>query len=84
MNKSASNLSAFSLRFLLFECVDEVDSGEEANAFAMLLDGLGAEGRGDVGFASARSPDQNDVVSVFQELAAMKLAHQSLVDLRCW
>ena len=34
-----------------------------------------------MGFARSGSPDQDGIVGVLQELAAMELAHQRLVDL---
>ncbi len=80
MDKSTGDLSGLTLSFLLFESVHEFNGGKEADAFAVLLDGLDTEGCSDVGFAGARTADKNDVVGIVQELAAMKLAHQSLVD----
>lgn len=45
-----------------------------------MLDGLDPDGRGDMGFAGAWTANQNDIVSVLEKVAAMELAHQSLVD----
>jgi hypothetical protein len=45
------------------------------------LDRLNADGRGEVRLSRSRTSDQNDVVRVLQELAAMKLTHERLVDL---
>ena len=71
----------FSLALLLFEGVDEFDGGKEPDAFAVMLDGLDADRGGEMRLARAGTADQDDVVGVFQELAAMKLANERLVDL---
>jgi hypothetical protein len=34
-----------------------------------------------VGLAGSRSTNQNDVVGLLEEVAAMELAHQGLIDL---
>ena len=47
----------------------------------MMLDGLDADRSGEMRLACARSADQDDIVGVFQELAAMQLTCERLVDL---
>ena len=48
----------------------------------MMLDGLDADRGGEMrSLARAGAADQDDVVRVLQELAAVELAHQRLVDL---
>src|SRR6202453_2540813 len=74
------DLARFALKLLLFESVDEFDGGEEPDALAVMLDGLDADRRGEVRFACARAADQDDIVSIFQELAAMELSYERLVD----
>src|ERR1700760_1772302 len=73
------DLTRFALKLLLFESVDEFDGGEEPYALAVMLDGLDADRGGEMGLA--RAADQDDIVGVFQELAAMKLTCERLVDL---
>ena len=46
----------------------------------MVLDGLHADGGRQMGFAGARTSDENYVLAVFQELAAMQRFHQRLID----
>lgn len=46
----------------------------------VMLDSLDPDGCGDMGFAGAWTADQNDIVGVLEEVAAMELAHQCLVD----
>jgi len=75
------DLSGLSLKLLLFEGVDELDGGEEPNALAVMLDGLNADRRGEMRLARAGASDQDDVVSVLQELAFMELTNERLVDL---
>ena len=58
------DLSRLSLQLLLFERVDEFDSREEPDALAMALDGLDADGGGEMRLARAGTADQDDVVSV--------------------
>jgi hypothetical protein len=47
----------------------------------MMLDGLDADRGGEMRLACAGAADQDDIVSVFQELAAMQLTRERLVDL---
>ena len=75
------DLAGFALKLLLFESVDQFDGGEEADALAMMLDRLDADRGGEMRLARAGAADQDDVVRVLQELAAMKLAYERLVDL---
>ena len=75
------DLARFALKLLLFESVDEFDGGEEPDALAMVLDGLDADRGGEMRLACARAADQDDIVGVFQELAATELTRERLVDL---
>src|ERR1700719_4841567 len=75
------DLSGFALKLFLLEGVDEFDGGEEPDAFAMMLDGLDADRGSEMGLAGAGAADQDDIVRVLQELAAMKLTCERLVDL---
>ena len=45
------DLAGFALKLLLFESVDEFDGGEEPYALAVMLDGLDADGRGEMRLA---------------------------------
>ena len=47
----------------------------------MMFDRLDADRRSEMGFTRSGSADQDGVVGVLQELAAVKLADQRLVDL---
>lgn len=40
-----------------------------------MLDGLDPDGRSDVGLPGARTANQNDIVGVLKEVAAMELTH---------
>ena len=42
------DLAGFALKLLLLERVDEFDGGEEPYAFAVMLDGLDADSRGEM------------------------------------
>src|SRR5690606_20863404 len=66
---------------LLFERVDEIDGGEEADLLAVMLNGLNTQCRGDVALAGSRSPDQYDIIGGIHEVAPMQLAHERLIDL---
>ena len=81
IGEPAGDLPGLSLKLFLFESVDEFNGREEPDALAVMFDGLDADGRSDVRLARARAADQDDVVRVLQELAAMKLADERLVDL---
>jgi hypothetical protein len=48
-----------------------------------MLDGLNTDRRGEMRLARAGASDQDDVVSVLQELAFMELTNERLVDLAC-
>ena len=65
----------------MLESVDEFDGGEEADALAVVLDRLDADRRGEMRLARAGAADQDDIVRILQELAAMKLTGERLVDL---
>ena len=67
------------LKLLLFESVDEFDGGEEPYALAMMLDRLDADRGGEMRLASSRAADQDDIVGVFQEFAAMELTDRKSV-----
>src|SRR5580698_2484008 len=75
------DLSGFALKLFLLEGVDEFDGGEEPDALAMVLDRLDADRRSEMRLARAGAADQDDIVGVFQELAAMELTRERLVDL---
>src|SRR3984885_11666659 len=75
------DLAGFGLKLLLFESVDEFDGGEEPDALAVMLDRLDADCSGEMRLARAGAADQDDIVRVFQKLAAMKLTRERLVDL---
>src|ERR1700722_18950760 len=75
------DLARFALKLLLFKSVDQFNGGEEADALAMVFDGLDADRSGEMRLARAGASDQDDVVRIFQELAAMKLTGERLVDL---
>src|ERR1700728_5123918 len=67
------DLAGFALKLLLFESVDEFDGGEEPDALAVVLDRLDADRSGEMRLACAGAADQDDVVGVFQKLAATEL-----------
>ena len=48
-----SDLPGLALGFFLLQCVDQFDGREEAHAFAVMLDGLDAEGGGNMAFPRA-------------------------------
>jgi hypothetical protein len=75
------DLSGLSLKLFLFEGVDELDGGEEPDALAVALDGLDADRSGEMRLARAGAADQDDIVGVSQEFAAMELTRERLVDL---
>ncbi len=81
VGEALRDLSRPSLKLFLLEGVDEFDGGEEPDALAMMLDGLGADRRGEMRLACAGTADQDDIVGVLQELAAMELTGERLVDL---
>ena len=51
---------------------------EEAHAFAVMLDGLDAEGRRNMGFSRAGAADQHHILGAIQEFAAMKLGSRPI------
>ena len=81
MDQPAGDQSSLALGLLLFESVDELNGGEEANPLLVVLDSLDAERRGDACLAGAWTSDQNGIVGVLHELATMELANERLVDL---
>ena len=77
VGEPAGDLAGLSLVLFLFKGVDEFDGREEPDALAVMLDGLDADRRGEVRLACAGAADQDDVVRVLQELAAMELARRA-------
>src|ERR1700729_2349840 len=75
------DLSWFALKLLLFKSVDQFNGGEEADALAMVLDRLDADRNGEMRLARAGAADQDDIMRVIQELAAVELTRERLVDL---
>src|ERR1700733_16021061 len=73
VGEPGGDLARFALKLLLFKSVDEFDGGEEPDALAMGLDRLDADCSGEMRLARAGAADQDDIVRVFQKLAAMKL-----------
>ena len=81
MGEPGGDLSWLALKLFLFKSVDEFDGGEEPDALAVMLDGLDGDRRSEMRLARAGAADQDDIVGVFQELAAMELTRERLVDL---
>src|SRR5947208_4762163 len=75
------DLARLALMLLLLKGVDEFHRREEPDALAVVLDGLDADGGGEMGLSCPRPADQDGVMGVRQELAAMQLANERLVDL---
>ena len=75
------DLPGFAFGFLLFEGVDQLDRGEEADLPAMMFDGLNAECCRNMGLSGTRTADQHDILRPVDELAAVQLAHNGFVDL---
>ena len=81
MGEPRRDLAGFALKLLLFESVDEFDGGEEPDALAVMLDGLDADRGGEMRLPRAGAADQDDIMGVIQELAAVELTRERLVDL---
>ena len=56
LGQAFSDLPGLSLGLFLLECIDQLDGREEADLPALMLYGLNAEGRCDMGFAGAGPP----------------------------
>jgi hypothetical protein len=69
------------LRLLLLKSVDQLDGREEPDPLVVMLDDLDTGCGRDMGLVRAGTADQNDVVGFVEELAAMELTHQRLVEL---
>lgn len=65
MDWTVGNLAGSSLRFLLLKGVDQLDGREEP----------------DMRLTRAGAADQDDVIGVVEEVAAMKLLHERFIDL---
>ena len=80
MGEPRRDLSGLAQVLFRFERVDEFDGGEEPDALSVMLDGLDADRRGEMRLARAGPADQDGVVDVLQDLAAVKLANESLAQ----
>ena len=83
MNEAIGDLSGSTLCLFLIERIDQFDGREEADALAVVLDGLDADRGGEMRLPRAGAADQDDIVGVFQELASVELTRERLVDLAC-
>src|SRR5271166_2706407 len=81
VGKPPGDLSGLALKLFLFERIDELDGGEEPDALAMMFDGLDADRGCEMRLAGSGAADQDDVVSVLQKLAAVKLAYERFIHL---
>src|ERR1700733_5624491 len=81
VSEPGRDLARFALKLLLFKSIDEFDGGEEPYALAVMLDGLDADRSGEMRLSRAGAADQDDIVGVFQELAAIELTRERLVTL---
>merc|ERR1711965_195347 len=80
MDEPVGDLARLALGFLLFQRIDEFNGGEEADTFAVMFDGLDAEGGRKMRLPGSGAPEEDGIVSLLDELAAVKLAHERLVD----
>src|ERR1700722_5219169 len=81
VGEPGGDLSWFALKLLLFESVDQFNGGETADALERVLDRLDADRGWARRLARAGRAGQDDVVGLFQDLAAMELTRERLVDL---
>lgn len=81
MDEPVGDLSRLALGFFLFQRIDEFNGGEEADTLAVMFDRLDAERCCKVRLPGSRSPEENGIVSLLDELVAVKLAHERLIDL---
>jgi hypothetical protein len=81
MGEPHGDLAGLALVFFNFERIDEINGREEANTLFMVLDCLDTNRRGEMRLARTGPAAQDGVVGVFQELAAVKLAAESFIDL---
>ena len=58
IGKPSGDLAWLALALFLFEGVDEFDGREEPDALAVMLDGLDADGRGEMRLARPRPADK--------------------------
>ena len=68
---------------LAFSCSSALTSStvEKNLTRRLMLDGLHAQRRGDVGLARAGTTDEHRVLGVLHELTAMQLSHEGFIDL---
>jgi len=76
VDEPIGNLSGLALSFLLFQCIDEFDGGEEANALAVMFDGLDTERGRKVGLPGSAMPGR----CVFRKLSAPKWPTETFGD----
>ena len=81
VDQAAGNLAAPTLGFFLLQGIDQLDGGEEADTLFVVLNGLHAECGGNMGLAGSRPADEHNIVSRLDEVAAMQLPDQGLIDL---
>jgi len=67
MHQSISDTSRFALLFLQFQCIDQFNGGEETHPVTVMLNGLNADGAGEVGLDGTRELCSKLVYGVIEE-----------------
>ena len=81
LGQAFRDLPGLAFGLFLFEGVDQLDSREEADLSAVMFDGLNADGRCNVVFASARAANEDHVLRPVHELAAVQGSDSGFIDL---
>ena len=76
-----SHLPGLPKGLFLLQCVDQFDGRVKAHLASVMFDGLDTDSCGDVAFAGAGAPNQNNVFCILYELTTMKLPYSGLVDI---
>ena len=66
-----SHLASLSEGLFLLQRVDQFDGGVETHLASVMLDGLHADSRGDMAFASPRPANKHDVFCILDEVAGL-------------
>jgi len=80
MDQAVGKTALLTNQFLLLQRIDQFGGRQEAHLQTMVLDGLHTKGGGEMSFTRARTADQDRVLGVFDELAAVQRFDQGFID----
>ncbi len=80
MGEPVGRVARFAVGLFEFQLVDELDGGEAPNPQVVVHDGLHADGGGEMRLAGAGPADEDGVMGVLDEVAAVQRFDERGID----